>query len=52
MLDLYYFPTPNGQKGRIMLEEVGLPYNLHLVNIRDGSNLAADYRKVCAHRRF
>ena len=52
MLDLYYFPTPNGQKGRIMLEEVGLPYNLHLVNIRDGSNLSTDYRSVAPSRRI
>ena len=52
MLDLYYFATPNGQKARIMLEEVGLAYNLHLVNIRDGSNLSADYHKVSAHRRI
>lgn len=52
MLDLYYFATPNGQKARVMLEEVGLPYNLHVINIRDGSNLSADYHKVSAHRRI
>jgi GST-like protein len=52
MLDLYYFATPNGQKARVMLEELGLPYNLHLVNIRDGSNLSPDYAKVSPHRRI
>ena len=52
MLDLYYFATPNGQKGRIMLEEVGLPYNLHVVDIRNGGNLTPDYRKVAPSRRI
>jgi GST-like protein len=28
MIDLYYWPTPNGWKISIMLEECGLPYNL------------------------
>jgi GSH-dependent disulfide-bond oxidoreductase len=33
MIDLYYWPTPNGWKVAIMLEEVGLPYRLVPVNI-------------------
>jgi GST-like protein len=32
-LQLYSFPTPNGVKVSIMLEEIGLPYEAHLVNI-------------------
>lgn len=32
-LQLYAFPTPNGVKASIMLEEIGLPYEPHLVNI-------------------
>jgi GST-like protein len=52
MLHLHYFATPNGQKARIMLEEVGLPYQLHLVDIRSGKNLAEDYRKVAPSRRI
>jgi len=32
-LQLYSFPTPNGVKVSIMLEEIGLPYEPHLVNI-------------------
>jgi len=52
MLHLHYFPTPNGQKGRIMLEEVGLAYELHLVDIRAGKNLGKDYRGLAPSRRF
>lgn len=33
MIDLYFFPTPNGQKISIALEELRLPYTLKLVNI-------------------
>jgi GST-like protein len=52
MLDLHYAPTPNGQKGRIMVEEVGLPYNLKKVDIGAGANLGADYRAVAPSRRI
>src|SRR4029079_17220398 len=34
MIDLFYAPTPNGWKISIMLEELGLPYNVKPVNIR------------------
>ena len=33
MIDLYTWATPNGRKASIMLEEVGLPYSVHPVNI-------------------
>ncbi len=33
MIDLYYWPTPNGHKASIALEEMGLAYELHAVNI-------------------
>ena len=36
MIDLYYWPTPNGWKISIMLEECGLPYNLIPVDIGTG----------------
>jgi GST-like protein len=36
MIDLYTFPTPNGLKASIMLEEVQLPYNVHLIHIGKG----------------
>lgn len=33
MIDLYTFTTPNGRKASVMLEEVGLPYNVHKIDI-------------------
>jgi GST-like protein len=36
MIDLYFWPTPNGQKISIMLEETGLPYRVRPVNILRG----------------
>lgn len=45
-LDLYFFPTPNGQKITIMLEECELPYNIHLVNIGKGDQFQAEYLKI------
>jgi len=36
MIDLYMWPTPNGRKVSIMLEETGLPYTVHTVDIRKG----------------
>ena len=36
MIDLYTWATPNGHKVHIMLEETGLDYTVHPVNIRAG----------------
>lgn len=36
MIDLYYWPTPNGHKITMFLEECGLPYTIHPVNIGKG----------------
>src|SRR5688572_23089164 len=33
MIELYTWSTPNGRKVSIMLEELGLPYNVHPINI-------------------
>ena len=44
-IDLYFWPTPNGWKASIMLEELELPYNLHLVNIGKGEQFAPDFLK-------
>ena len=46
MIDLYTFGTPNGQKASIMLEEVGLPYELHVVDIRKGDQHKPEYLAV------
>ena len=36
MIDLYTWSTPNGRKVSIMLEECGLPYRVHTINIGQG----------------
>jgi GSH-dependent disulfide-bond oxidoreductase len=43
MIDLYTFMTPNGQKPLIMLEEVGLPYTVHVVDITKGEQFSPEY---------
>jgi GST-like protein len=42
-LQLYSFPTPNGVKISIMLEEIGLPYEAHLVNIMKNETWGPDF---------
>jgi GST-like protein len=38
MIDVYTWPTPNGHKIHIMLEETGLPYTVHPVDISASSS--------------
>jgi GSH-dependent disulfide-bond oxidoreductase len=42
-IDLYTFTTPNGRKASIMLEEVGLPYNVHKIDITKGDQFTPEY---------
>ena len=51
-IDLYYWPTPNGWKITIALEEMGLPYNLHLVNIGAGDQFKPDFLKIAPNNRM
>jgi len=43
MIELYTWGTPNGKKASVMLEEVGLPYELHAINIGKGDQFTPDY---------
>jgi GST-like protein len=43
MIELYTWGTPNGRKASIMLEEVGLPYNLHPIDIGKGAQNTPEY---------
>jgi GST-like protein len=52
MLELYTWNTPNGHKGRIAVEESGLPYKLHPVNLQAGENVDERYRAISASRRI
>ncbi len=42
-LQLYSLPTPNGVKASIMLEEIGIPYEVHLVDIMKNETWTPDY---------
>jgi GST-like protein len=45
-LQLYSLPTPNGVKVSIMLEEIGLPYEPHLVDFDSNDQLSAEFRSL------
>jgi GSH-dependent disulfide-bond oxidoreductase len=45
-LQLYSLPTPNGVKVSIMLEEIGLPYEVHLVDIMKNENNTPEFRSL------
>ncbi len=52
MIDLYYWPTPNGIKVTIMLEECGLPYRVHAVDIGAGDQFKAEFLRICPNNRM
>ncbi len=43
LIDLYTWSTPNGRKVSIMLEELGLPYNVHAIDIGKGDQFQPDF---------
>lgn len=51
-IDLYFWPTPNGWKISIALEEMGLPYRLHLVDITAGGQFDPDFLKLSPNNRM
>src|ERR1700690_1543873 len=52
MIDLHYWPTPNGWKISIMLEECGLPYKLVPVNIGTGEQFKPEFLKISPKNRM
>ena len=52
MIDLYYWPTPNGHKISIMLEECDLDYNTIPVRIGDGDQFAPEFLKIAPNNRM
>ena len=52
MIDVYSWPTPNGHKVHIMLEEVGLPYKVHAVNIRAGEQFEPGFLAISPNNRI
>jgi GST-like protein len=52
MIDLYYWPTPNGWKITIFLEEAGTPYRIVPVNIGKGEQFAPEFLKISPNNRM
>jgi len=52
MIDLYYWPTPNGKKVTIFLEEIALPYNLIPLDIGRGDQFSPDFLKINPNHRM
>ena len=52
MIDLYYWTTPNGHKITMMLEEVGLEYRIHPVNIGKGEQFAPAFLAISPNNRI
>jgi GSH-dependent disulfide-bond oxidoreductase len=50
--DVYYWPTPNGWKVTILLEEMGVPYNVIPVNIGKGDQFDAEFLKIGPNNRM
>ena len=52
MIDLYYWPTPNGHKISIMLEECGLEYRVREVDIGAGDQFAPEFLAISPNNRI
>ncbi|MCW7547694.1 GSH-dependent disulfide bond oxidoreductase [Photorhabdus sp. APURE] len=52
MIDLYYAPTPNGHKITLFLEEAGLPYNLHRVDIGAGDQFKPEFLAISPNNKI
>ncbi|MBS7803657.1 glutathione S-transferase N-terminal domain-containing protein [Rhizobiales bacterium TNE-4] len=51
-IELYYWPTPNGWKISIMLEECGLPYTIKRINIGKGEQFAPEFLAIAPNNRI
>ncbi len=51
-IDLYYWPTPNGHKITMFLEEAGLPYNVVPVNIGEGDQFEPEFLKISPNNKM
>ena len=52
MIDLYTWTTPNGFKTSIMLEEVGLAYDVKPINILEGDQMAPEYLAISPNNKI
>jgi GST-like protein len=52
VIDVYSWPTPNGHKVHIMLEECGLPYTVHAVDIGAGDQFKPEFLKISPNNKI
>jgi len=52
VIDLYTWPTPNGHKIHIMLEECALPYNVHPIDIGAGDQFRPEFLKISPNNKM
>lgn len=52
MIKHYYWPTPNGHKTAIMLEEVGIEYEVHSIDILNGEQFDPEFIKISPNNRI
>ena len=52
MLDLHFWPTPNGKKVTILLEELGLPYRIVPCNIGAGDQFTPEFLTINPNHRM
>lgn len=52
MIDLYYWPTPNGHKITIALEEMGLEYQIFPINIQENDQFQPDFLKISPNNKI
>ncbi len=52
MIDVFFWPTPNGYKVTVMCEEVGLKYNIVPVNIGAGDQFKPEFLKISPNNRM
>ena len=52
MIDLYYWPTPNGHKVTLLLEEAGLEYRIHPVNIGSGDQFKPEFLAISPNNKM
>ena len=51
-IEVYYWPTPNGWKVSIMMEELGIPYEIKFVNIGAGDQFEPEFLKIAPNNRM
>lgn len=52
MIDIYTWPTPNGHKIHIMLEECGLPYAVHAIDIGAGDQFKPEFLRISPNNKM